>query len=149
MADSETGRDGKLGTFVTSAALRRRYGDPLLLTTDDFDLIVPRSDVVERLRSMPGDGDVERVVRKTLEERPAAADATTWFSLLTQRQLRRVHRSVAELEGALLRYAARTNETAKPFRWTKSADDILQSVKRFCLQTSNSEHYPSLMNGWS
>jgi transposase len=65
----------------------------------------------------------------------------TWFSLLTQRQLRRgVHRSVAELEAALLAYAAHSNETAKPFRWTKSADDILQSVRRFCLHTSNSRH---------
>jgi len=65
----------------------------------------------------------------------------TWFSLLTQRQLRRgVHRSVRELEAALLSYAAHSNDTAKPFRWTKSADDILQSVKRFCLHTSNSGH---------
>lgn len=65
----------------------------------------------------------------------------TWFSVLTQRQLRRgVHRSVAELEAALLSYAERTNESAKPFRWTKSADDILQSVKRFCLHSSNSGH---------
>lgn len=65
----------------------------------------------------------------------------TWFSVLTRRQLRRgVHRSVAELEAALLAYAAQTNETAKPFRWTKTADDILQSVKRFCLHTSNSGH---------
>ena len=65
----------------------------------------------------------------------------TWFSLLTRRQLRRgVHRSVAELEAALLAYAAQSNETATPFRWTKSADEILQSVKRFCLHTSNSGH---------
>lgn len=65
----------------------------------------------------------------------------TWFSLLTRRQLRRgVHRSVAELEGALLAYAATTNASPKPFRWTKTADDILQSVKRFCLHTSNSRH---------
>jgi len=65
----------------------------------------------------------------------------TWFSLLTQRQLRRgVHRSVRELEAALLSYAAHSNDTAKPFRGTKSADDILQSVKRFCLHTSNSGH---------
>ena len=65
----------------------------------------------------------------------------TWFSLLTRRQLRRgVHRSVTELETALLAYADRTNETAKPFRWTKTADEILQSVKRFCLHTSNSLH---------
>lgn len=65
----------------------------------------------------------------------------TWFSLLTRRQLRRgVHRSVKELETALLAYAARSNSSAKPFRWTKSADEILQSVKRFCLRTSNSRH---------
>ena len=63
----------------------------------------------------------------------------TWFSLLTQRQLRRgVPRSVRELEAALLGYATRSHDTAKPFRWTKSADEILQSVKRFCLHTSNS-----------
>lgn len=65
----------------------------------------------------------------------------TWFSLLTRRQLRRgVHRSVRELESALLAYTEHSNDTAKPFRWTKSADDILQSVKRFCLHTSNSRH---------
>lgn len=65
----------------------------------------------------------------------------TWFSLLTRRQLRRgVHRSVTELETALLAYADRMNETAKPFRWTKTADEILHSVKRFCLHTSNSRH---------
>lgn len=65
----------------------------------------------------------------------------TWFSILTQRQLRRgVHRSVAELERALLAYAAQSNTTARPFRWAKNADEILQSVKRFCLHSSNSGH---------
>jgi transposase len=65
----------------------------------------------------------------------------TWFSLLTQRQLRRaVHHSIDELIATLMAYASRTNETAKPFRWTKTADEILQSVKRFCLHTSNSRH---------
>jgi hypothetical protein len=53
---------------------------------------------------------------------------------------RGVHRSVTELENALLGYTARTNDNAKPFRWTKSADEILPSVKRFCLHTSNSGH---------
>ena len=65
----------------------------------------------------------------------------TWFSLLTQRQLRRgVHRSVKELTANLLAYTAESNRSAKPFRWTKSADEILQSIKRFCLHTSNSRH---------
>jgi hypothetical protein len=29
-------------------------------------------------------------------------------------------------------FIQRHNENPKPYRWTKSADDILASVKRFC-----------------
>jgi hypothetical protein len=32
------------------------------------------------------------------------------------------------------------NEHPKPFVWSKTADDILASVERFCLRTSNSRH---------
>lgn len=59
-----------------------------------------------------------------------------WFGLLTERALRRgVHRSVAELERAIHTFIEATNADPRPFRWVKSADDILASVKRFCLQT--------------
>ena len=59
-----------------------------------------------------------------------------WFALLTERALRRgVHRSVAELERDIRAYIQATNAEPKPFRWVKSADDILASVKRFCLRT--------------
>ena len=60
-----------------------------------------------------------------------------WFALLTERQIRRgVHRSVADLESAITTFIARHNEAgAKPFRWTKSADDILKSITRFCQRT--------------
>jgi transposase len=65
----------------------------------------------------------------------------TWFSILTTKQLRRgVHRSVAELEQALLTYVDQTNASATPFKWTKSADEILAKVKRFCQHTSDSRH---------
>jgi len=58
------------------------------------------------------------------------------FALLTDKQLRRgVHRSAQELEQAIQDYIDRVNEDPKPFRWTKSADQILASIKRFCLQT--------------
>jgi transposase len=58
-----------------------------------------------------------------------------WFGLLTARALRRgVHRSVAELERDIHRFIAATNADPRPFRWVKTADDILASVKRFCLQ---------------
>ncbi len=55
-----------------------------------------------------------------------------WFAALTEKQIRRgVHRSVSQLEAAIKEYLSITNETAKPFIWTKTADDILASVARF------------------
>lgn len=56
-----------------------------------------------------------------------------WFGLLTERQLKRgVHRSTRELITAIEEYVAVTNDSPKPFVWTKTADEILQSVARFC-----------------
>ena len=64
-----------------------------------------------------------------------------WFVELTEKQIRRgIHRSTRELIDAIKRYLVVTNETAKPFVWTKSADEILASVARFCERTSNSGH---------
>ena len=42
--------------------------------------------------------------------------------------------SVAELEATITAYIDATNADPKPFRWTKSADDILASIQRFCLR---------------
>jgi transposase len=59
-----------------------------------------------------------------------------FFALLTERALKRgVFRSVAELEKAIEAYIEATNADPKPFRWTKTADDILASIQRFCLRT--------------
>jgi hypothetical protein len=59
-----------------------------------------------------------------------------WFALLTERQIRRgVHRSVKELEQAITTFIADHNAVPRPFRWTKSADAILQSIARFCERT--------------
>ena len=67
-----------------------------------------------------------------------------WFGALTETQLRRgVHRSTRELEAAILRYLEITNTQPKPFVWTKTADEILASVARFCHRISNSGHYNS------
>jgi transposase len=64
-----------------------------------------------------------------------------WFGILTDKQLRRgVHRSTRELETAIKRYLAMHNEDPKPFVWTKTADEILESVARFCRRTSDSGH---------
>ncbi len=64
-----------------------------------------------------------------------------WFAALTEKQLRRgAHRSTRELETAIRHYIAITNEQPKPFVWTKTADQILASVARFCRRISNSGH---------
>lgn len=60
-----------------------------------------------------------------------------WFATLTERQLRRgVHPSTKALEAAIYHYLDVTNEHPKPFIWTKTADDILANIARFCTQLS-------------
>ena len=64
-----------------------------------------------------------------------------WFAALTEKQIRRgVHRSTRELEAAIRRYIELTNDRPTPFVWTKTADEILASVARFCHRISDSGH---------
>ena len=52
--------------------------------------------------------------------------------MLTGKQVRRgIHRGTRELEQAIRHYRDTYNKTAKPFVWTKTADQILASVARF------------------
>jgi len=61
--------------------------------------------------------------------------------LLNRRRLERgAFTSTADLEAAINAYVAENNAAPKPFVWTKTADDVLASVARFCLRTSNSGH---------
>ena len=64
-----------------------------------------------------------------------------WFAALTEKQLRRgTFRSTRQLEETIKRYLAIHNENPAPFVWTKSADDILASVARFCKRICDSGH---------
>jgi transposase len=59
-----------------------------------------------------------------------------FFALLTDQQIKRgTHRSTAALEAAIAAYIDARNADPKPFRWTKTADDILASIERFCHPT--------------
>lgn len=59
------------------------------------------------------------------------------FGLLTEHALRRgSHRSSRDLKTAIGAYLEAHNEAPKPFKWTKSADDILESIARFATRTS-------------
>jgi transposase len=60
-----------------------------------------------------------------------------WFGLLTEHALRRgSHTSTSQLRSAIHAYLDAHNEKPKPFRWTKSADEILASIARFATRTS-------------
>jgi transposase len=62
-----------------------------------------------------------------------------WFASLTEKCIRcGTHCSTRQLETAIKTYLDINNENPKPFVWSKSADDILASIERFCLRISNS-----------
>jgi len=64
-----------------------------------------------------------------------------WFGLLTDKLLRRgVHTSVTSLEKDLRAWSATWNENPKPFTWTKTADQILHSLKRYCQRIKEPGH---------
>ncbi|HXR24171.1 MAG TPA: IS630 family transposase, partial [Candidatus Binataceae bacterium] len=44
------------------------------------------------------------------------------------------------LQDAISAYLDHHNRNPKPFIWTKTADQILESVARFCKRISNSGH---------
>ncbi len=64
-----------------------------------------------------------------------------WFVEITRQQIRRgTHRSMQALEKAILEYLDVYNEDPQPFVWTKTADDILESLKSYCTRTSETVH---------
>lgn len=60
-----------------------------------------------------------------------------WFAGLTEKAIRRgSHLSVRELQTAIKKYLAVSNDEAKPFVWTKTADQILAKIARFAQATT-------------
>lgn len=138
--------DVKAGTVIGKCMARHR--------TQDFRKFL---DQIER--NVPAELDVHivmdnygthktQLIRNWFAKRPRwhvhfTPTSASWlnqverfFALLTERALRRgVFSSVRELEAAIMAYIDATNADPGPFRWTKTADDILASVKRFCQRT--------------
>jgi transposase len=64
-----------------------------------------------------------------------------WFAEITQRCIRRgTFRSTQELEMTIRDYLDLNNHQPKPFAWTKTADEILRSIARFCERISETGH---------
>ena len=64
-----------------------------------------------------------------------------WFGILTDQLIRRgVHRSVVALEKDVRQWIKNWNEDPKPFVWTKTAEDILQSLSKYIAKISDAGH---------
>jgi transposase len=64
-----------------------------------------------------------------------------WFAELTNRKLRRsAHRNVRELTADIQAWTDAWNSDPKPFVWTKTADEILDSIARYLQVINDSRH---------
>jgi transposase len=64
-----------------------------------------------------------------------------WFSELTTKLLKRgQHRSVRALNADIRDWIDTWNENPRPYVWTKTADQILQSIKRYCERINQTAH---------
>lgn len=64
-----------------------------------------------------------------------------WFAELTIRKLRRsAHHSVTALEADVRTWINAWNKDPKPFVWTKTADEILNTLAAYCRRISDSGH---------
>jgi transposase len=64
-----------------------------------------------------------------------------WFAELTTKKLRRgAHRSVRQLNTDIRAWIDTWNDDPRPFVWTKTADEILDSIARYCQRINESRH---------
>jgi transposase len=73
-----------------------------------------------------------------------------WFAELTNKRIRRgAFRSVKELQSAIREFIEVHNENPKPFVWTRTADQILDSMARYASRTlaSHPSRITSRING--
>jgi hypothetical protein len=66
--------------------------------------------------------------------------AGRWFALLTDKLIRRgVHTSVQALENDIRDWIATWNDNPRPFTWTKTADEILNSLADYLAKLRSSQ----------
>jgi hypothetical protein len=65
-----------------------------------------------------------------------------WFGHLTGQLIRRgVHKSVHALEKDIRAWMDQWNDDPKPFVWTKTAEEILESLAKYCRRISGAAHW--------
>jgi len=123
--------DVKAGTVIGKCMPRHR--------TQEF-----RKFLDEIERNMPADLDIHIVMdnygtHKTKLIRNWFVKRPRWhlhYTPTSASWINQVERFFALLtDRAITAYIDATNAAPKPFRWTKTADDILASIQRFCLRS--------------
>jgi transposase len=67
--------------------------------------------------------------------------AGRWFGYLTDQKIRRgVHKSVQALEADIRTWITTWNDNPRPFTWTKTADEILNSLAKYLARISDAGH---------
>ena len=111
----------------------------LVLCVDEKSQIQALDRTAPLLPTRPG-----QIERRTHDYRRRSSwlnQVERWFAVLTEKQLRRgVFRSTRELEQAIEQYIDQHNAASKPFIWTKTADQLLATIARFCHRIHNSGH---------
>jgi transposase len=70
-----------------------------------------------------------------------------WFAELTTKKLKRsAHSSVAALNKDIRQWIETWNENPQPFVWTKTADQILDSISRYCTRINQTAHQRELFS---
>jgi len=65
-----------------------------------------------------------------------------WFGELTEKKIKRgAHTSVPGLERDIRAWIATWNENPRPYVWLKTADQILDSLAKYCARISSSAHW--------
>jgi transposase len=64
-----------------------------------------------------------------------------WFAEITMKLIRRgVHRSVGDLQADITRWTEQWNDNPRPYIWTKTADQILDTLAAYCQRINDSPH---------
>jgi len=64
-----------------------------------------------------------------------------WFGYLTDQMIRRsAHKSVQALEADIRNWIENWNQNPRPFAWTKTAEEILDSLARYIARISGGAH---------
>jgi len=116
---------------VIRSAKKRHRGQTLFVgDSDDDDTVVgvPLGAVIQACR---------RHLRFHMHFTPTGSSwinqVERWFGFLTEQKIRRgAHKSVQTLEADIRAWIADWNSHPRPFIWTKTAEEILESLARFC-----------------